>query len=111
NPGAPAADPYGAGVSTATLVAAGFTGAGTDRFLYLYQTNNVGTIEISQNSVQWNLALVGAGGTSFGQLVHTTFVPNPISPASIPANPSPFTPGVIPPVVTADATAVTIGFL
>src|SRR5207248_2246791 len=104
-------DPYGSGVSTATLVAAGFSGAGVDSFLYLYQTVNTGTLAISQNTVAWDPALVGGGGTSFGQLVHTTFVPNPLSPVSIPADTSPFSPGVAGATVVADATSVTVSVL
>ena len=106
-----ASDPYGSGVSTATLVAAGFSGAGVDSFLYLYQTDNTGSLEITQNTVAWTPALVGGGGTSFGQLIRTTFSPNPLSPLSIPTNTSPFSPGIAGATVIADATSVTVSTL
>src|SRR5689334_5488788 len=49
----PASDPYGTGFSTLQLQAAGFTGAGTDAYLYLYETDNTGTLAISENTVGW----------------------------------------------------------
>src|SRR5207302_11071442 len=46
----------------------------------------------------------------FGQLVHTTFTPNPLA-LSAAGNPSGFSPGIAGATVIADATSVTVGFL
>jgi len=63
--GGGAADPYGIGISSAALIAAGFTGAATDGFLYLYRTTNIGT-DIAQNTVQSNPALNHGAGNLAG---------------------------------------------
>jgi hypothetical protein len=100
----PASDPYGTGFSTLQLQAAGFTGAGTDAYLYLYQTDNTGTLAISENTVGWTTT------SSFGQLKATTFSPNPIQP-TIPTNPSPFSFGSGTTTLVADGSAVTVAAL
>jgi hypothetical protein len=100
----PASDPYGTGFSTLQLQAAGFSGAGTDAYLYLYQTDNTGSLAISENTVGWTTT------SSFGQLTATSFSPNPIQPLTVPTNPSPFSVGTGATLV-ADGSAVTVAAL
>jgi len=105
----PTDDRFGTGIQNSVLTAAGFNV--NSQFLYLFQTSNNGTLEISQNTVAASSssvtgvgALAGRGFTDNGGAVSAT---NPFGNASAPGDPSGASVGVVSPGIASIGGLVT----